>query len=1057
MAQAALSPSKIQLSESSRSISEQDLQNVLESSSSADKKIKALELVLDEGALGVKKVLSSILELSLKAGDIDGAAFRKAQELTELTARAAKGLEKSGQVSVKSDLLRMLSNDNEDLATISAEALTHILGKRDHATLAAMLKSEGALPSSGLLYLFSRMPVPEGANSLKSLLQNRDLPLVERGEAFSALVLIDRSQASRELAKLWNEGKGSPGQEIAKDLLFKAAESNLPSARQIIREQLRGNVMEAQEGAANFLFLGKAAFSDPALRGELVNSILDGKVPRDLAIKVVQQIRINMPSKGEEILAALSQNSAVSEEIRISAIVALKSYPSKRSMEVLEDLSHDSNSPIRQAVSITTASFRNFPAREKEARRVLQNLINDPEEDVVRIAFVQLHDIPAKANLRQEIQLRIQLLDSINPEIAEGGARILTKLAQEDKFRDVVRKELEAVSSSNSELKRITLNGVKYLNGDIKAGENLFEDFKNSNSKLAEAVLSNIISGQERDDILRNKLIEFSKDVGVSPDKRVSAIDLFSRSRPLSAAAFDALLNQSSDSDSKVARTALKKIALLPEEKTHSRVAEIFPSLDRNEQAEILALVGLSLIQENRKSLSGMDLLRKTIASDEIGLTAVAAQQLVLNTVPPSALLSDEELKPAFQRLALKMPYAFPFELRKYLDQSKDLSAEEVLFKKLLSRDAAEYSPVIEEILSASFPEARKNLAESALAKVFRDWDTLEGSSRTLTSKITGQILMNLGSEGYLDAVVSIFKNSDDPQAQKYAARFLGMREDPGYASLYADALVNPAFTKRSAIGESSFFGDVEQNINHLAAKKGMAISQLLFELAENMEGKNSDKVKDLGAFYQRGEAQGIQFLMRFSRDVGEKLISERENPTVDERPLALVVFPTADYNGAFAQNSFVLKNLIERGYRVRYYEASNEDEFIQSVLKGAAGEKTSLLIFGGHGSQGEMQLGEPPSPRSDNENYSIDISDVAKLRASGISSVVKEGETNIILVACSTGKGGNGAENLANALLEVFPGVLKVHAPETDTYLSSLTFNKSNNVVAAEYGIGLR
>jgi hypothetical protein len=75
------------------------------------------------------------------------------------------------------------------------------------------------------------------------------------------------------------------------------------------------------------------------------------------------------------------------------------------------------------------------------------------------------------------------------------------------------------------------------------------------------------------------------------------------------------------------------------------------------------------------------------------------------------------------------------------------------------------------------------------------------------------------------------------------------------------------------------------------------------------------------------------------------------------------------------------------------------------------------LLIIGGHGNQVCTDFGSSCEIRR--ERLSLDLSDFQEM---GNLSQYLSDDSVVILVSCSTGEGGQCAENMANMLSRVFP-----------------------------------
>jgi nucleotide-binding universal stress UspA family protein len=183
------------------------------------------------------------------------------------------------------------------------------------------------------------------------------------------------------------------------------------------------------------------------------------------------------------------------------------------------------------------------------------------------------------------------------------------------------------------------------------------------------------------------------------------------------------------------------------------------------------------------------------------------------------------------------------------------------------------------------------------------------------------------------------------------------------------------------------------------------------------------------------------------------EVIANRTTPRdKDRRPVALVAYPAEDWNGQFFGRTGDLEGLTRR-YRVMFYQVDSDHAFVSALADAARDKPADLVVIGGHGetaltafgaddpaklpAKARAQLDSPTtSPRVrqrimdrlaklDEERY-LDLSDRAQL-ATVANRVTKGGA--IVLISCSTGKGGAAASNLANFLHEVFPQA-RIDAP---------------------------
>jgi hypothetical protein len=212
----------------------------------------------------------------------------------------------------------------------------------------------------------------------------------------------------------------------------------------------------------------------------------------------------------------------------------------------------------------------------------------------------------------------------------------------------------------------------------------------------------------------------------------------------------------------------------------------------------------------------------------------------------------------------------------------------------------------------------------------------------------------------------------------------------------------------------------------------------------DQLESEGADfpreRIATYEAFQTFLEDSGLGFEDRFRsvRTVLE-VAANRENLASlgSERPIALVIATTSDYNHAFEYFPLV-DNLVGSGrFDVVYREASTEreaGEILEETYR-TAGRPIHTLVLAGHGMQDSLDLGGPPPPASFFPPWSdqarVEIRDFEQGEFAGLGDFV-ETSGQVLLWSCSNGAGGADAENLANAFSDALPGrsVISVGVP---------------------------
>jgi uncharacterized protein DUF4116 len=195
----------------------------------------------------------------------------------------------------------------------------------------------------------------------------------------------------------------------------------------------------------------------------------------------------------------------------------------------------------------------------------------------------------------------------------------------------------------------------------------------------------------------------------------------------------------------------------------------------------------------------------------------------------------------------------------------------------------------------------------------------------------------------------------------------------------------------------------------------------------------------------------GIEDGMRLrSADLLDKVLRNRLEPRgADARPIATVVFckEDTDHNGAMLRHNL---DELSRHYRVMYYEARTDRELVDALKDAGRDGAASLVVLGGHGTWNGINLGSVEG-RIDGEK-ALDLEDERLLWNAGLDSAIRP-DAKVVLLSCSTGKGRDSENNMANMLAGVLPG-REVYAPIEPT-MDQLKFDESGRFVDPSYTRG--
>lgn len=192
-------------------------------------------------------------------------------------------------------------------------------------------------------------------------------------------------------------------------------------------------------------------------------------------------------------------------------------------------------------------------------------------------------------------------------------------------------------------------------------------------------------------------------------------------------------------------------------------------------------------------------------------------------------------------------------------------------------------------------------------------------------------------------------------------------------------------------------------------------------------------------------EKHNLSFPSRYPVSILRHMQKGYESAERQGKPTALVVIGKNDWNSAFQTDSKLYETLL-KGYNVHIYEVATEKDFLSTVDEfGKQGAKIDFMVIGGHGYPQGINFS---SVRTDPDQAYLDTSDGSELE--NLEQYFSK-DANISLMSCSTGKGGAGADNVANTISKALGGI-KVFAPNKPTSIRSYLYNESGKVIGVEY-----
>jgi hypothetical protein len=201
----------------------------------------------------------------------------------------------------------------------------------------------------------------------------------------------------------------------------------------------------------------------------------------------------------------------------------------------------------------------------------------------------------------------------------------------------------------------------------------------------------------------------------------------------------------------------------------------------------------------------------------------------------------------------------------------------------------------------------------------------------------------------------------------------------------------------------------------------------------------------------------GIKWIDRFHCDDLFKIVAQRlaiSDGSVEDKPLAVAVYALADKR-AFLENKNLFRELLRKWYRVVYFEVGGKNEFVSALVSAARIGQAQVLIVAGHGSPERICLGGRHGRFSGGDQPFISIQDEKFLLEAGIDRALSPGGT-VLLISCSTGKGGEKSDNIANMFGRIFASRTPGHifAPMQDTFLGDVDIHPVKGIVSVSWGL---
>ena len=157
-----------------------------------------------------------------------------------------------------------------------------------------------------------------------------------------------------------------------------------------------------------------------------------------------------------------------------------------------------------------------------------------------------------------------------------------------------------------------------------------------------------------------------------------------------------------------------------------------------------------------------------------------------------------------------------------------------------------------------------------------------------------------------------------------------------------------------------------------------------------------------------------------FGRYPSELLLMQNLRQDDSARPYGIAIYPRSDWNGAFYSSTLGLKTLmkdVKSEFNIRVAECENKVDIVRLLRKfnkkynhpeTGIGQKISLFILGGHGTEDSITFGRPFK-----RTGVLKIEDIDRLIAEESKGYFEENPT-FMLASCSTGADGGIGEKIS-------------------------------------------
>ncbi|MFA5840157.1 MAG: DUF4116 domain-containing protein [Candidatus Margulisiibacteriota bacterium] len=266
-------------------------------------------------------------------------------------------------------------------------------------------------------------------------------------------------------------------------------------------------------------------------------------------------------------------------------------------------------------------------------------------------------------------------------------------------------------------------------------------------------------------------------------------------------------------------------------------------------------------------------------------------------------------------------------------------------------------------------------------------------------------------------------------------------------AHLYADDSLkkNREYVKKAVVANPWTFYYVDESLR----KDKPFMLELLTEMKWKLPTTNGKYLILDRKIYLGLRSLNIEFPQRLGsmRSLLEIVHNRQNLAENDPRPMIVLLYPKADYNGAFAATQ--MEELVQKGYRVIYFEGGTDEEDYANLIAATrnVGKKTMYIEWSGHGTAEKIAKGaaDPAQGIPENEDLYIDLTDEKEMKDLKLEETIDPAGM-IIVTACSAGAGRETSPNMANMFAKIFKVPIK--APVLPTNSDHYVYDAEGKIV---------